>query len=415
MSERVQDYIINYPSEIKEILQSKNWNSNNCKQIKISAAIICKNEERIIERCISSIAKRVDEIVVLDTGSSDRTVEIVKNMKVNNVKICEAVWNNNFAEARNLAISKTKNDWVFFIDADEYLVDDTNLHNILKVFDDFTLIDRTIFSPKIIDSNGHCSIGVGRIFKKNANLKYFGNVHEELRVVKKDGYEIPFNLSLDISIMHDGYTHEVLTEKNKLNRNLELLKKMLVKEPENFRWLFFYLRDGLSNLDIEEITERVEQKILINPEKGFLRDNIVDNVYSYPILSVYISKLLCWESDIIKINHLIDVLEEINSKNNDAIFYRSIIKINQLKIEEKNILNDLVNYRKNNFESQYGAIHSEGKNIDLLIGYLLFRLGYVNSAKKYFDYVQDIGDDNIFIMEYKNIVNCILEIYRNHD
>ena len=60
---------------------------------------------------------------------------------------------------------------------------------------------------------------------------------------------------------------------------------------------------------------------------------------------------------------------------------------------------------------RYGAMHSEGKNIDLLMGYFLFRLGYIEVAKKYFDYVNDFGDNNIFIMEYKNIVKSILSLY----
>ena len=49
------------------------------------------------------------------------------------------------------------------------------------------------------------------------------------------------------------------------------------------------------------------------------------------------------------------------------------------------------------------------------LSYFLFRLGYVNNEKKYFDYVQDIGDDNIFIMEYKNIINSVLSLYRNNE
>lgn len=415
MNEFLLGYV-DYPKEIEELLKNKKINNHNCSLIKISGVIICKNEEKTIERCIKSIENKVDEIIVLDTGSSDRTIETVKNMKINKVKLYKTIWDNSFACARNRAISKTSCEWIFFIDADEYLVDDEmDLHKILQIFDDFISIDRTIFSPKIVDSNGHCSIGVGRIFKKNVNLVYYGDVHEELRIKNKKGYVMPVNISLNIPLMHDGYTNEVMLIKDKLNRNLELIKKMLVQEPKNLRWLFFYLRDGENVLDMEEIKKRVEHALLIYPEKGFFMDNIVEDQYVYPILSVYISKLLCRGSDIETIYDLIDVLEQLNGKNSDSIFYRSILKINQLRNEEKNLLNDLMNYRKNNFEPQYGAIHSEGKNIDLLIGYFLFRLGYVNNEKKYFDYVQDIGDDNIFIMEYKNIINSVLSLYRNNE
>ena len=86
-------------------------------------------------------------------------------------------------------------------------------------------------------------------------------------------------------------------------------------------------------------------------------------------------------------------------------------KIRKVEILVIQILIKLIGYRKDNIKPQYGAMHSEGKNIDLLMGYFLFRLGYIEVAKKYFDYVNDFGDNNIFIMEYKNIVKSILSLY----
>ena len=100
--------------------------------------------------------------------------------------------------------------------------------------------------------------------------------------------------------------------------------------------------------------------------------------------------MICSETDTKKIYSLIDILESINKENNDAIFYRTILKINEIRREEKQLLIKLIGYRKDNIKPQYGAMHSEGKNIDLLMGYFLFRLGYIEVAKKYFDYVNDL-------------------------
>lgn len=401
---------VNYPIEIEKIV-SQNIIDNN-DMVKITAAIICKDEEKTIERCIKSIENKVDEIVIIDTGSIDSTIDVVNNMKIDKVKIYQISWNNSFASARNYALDKVTYKWVFFIDADEYLIDEQlDLHRILKLLDEYKSVNKTVFSPKIIDANGHCSIGVGRIFKKNSHLIYYGDVHEEVRIKKQDGYDIPENISLNITLMHDRYTDEIMSKKDKTNRNMNLIKKMLVKEHDNLRWIFFYLRDGENILDLNEIQRITEKSILIYPPKGFSKSNIVDNQYTYPILSIYISKMICSETDTKKIYSLIDILESINKENNDAIFYRTILKINEIRREEKQLLIKLIGYRKDNIKPQYGAMHSEGKNIDLLMGYFLFRLGYIEVAKKYFDYVNDFGDNNIFIMEYKNIVKSILSLY----
>ncbi len=410
MNNILKKFIIAYPMKIKSFLEEIDIDTK-VRKVNISAAIITKNEEHRIARCINSIIDYVDEVIVLDTGSSDRTIEIIESMQFAKVKIFEMEWNNNFSVARNYALAKTSCDWVFFIDADEYYIGKSNFNEILTYFNKLKCINETVLSPKIIDVNGHTSIGVGRLFKKNSDLSFFGAVHEEIRINNKGIYRIPFNISVDIPLMHDGYISEVMNEKSKIERNISLIKQMMKEEPYNLRWVFFYLRDGERILSINDIENIVKKAILINSEIGFCENNIVKDTYTYPILSIFISKMLCWENDSEKINKLIDLLEKINHVNSDSLFYRSILEVNNIKKKERSILNDLIQYRKNNFSSQYGAIHSEGKNIDLLIGYFLFELGYINSAKKYFDYVQDIGEDNILILECKSRIKNIIELY----
>ena len=87
--------------------------------MKISLCIICKDEEKKIARCINSVKEKVDEIVVVDTGSTDNTINIVKEL---GAKVFEIPWENDFAKARNYAISKCKGNWIVFLDADEYLL-----------------------------------------------------------------------------------------------------------------------------------------------------------------------------------------------------------------------------------------------------------------------------------------------------
>jgi len=94
-----------------------NRNDNTPKPA-LSFTLIVKDEEKYIEGCLQSIQDIADEIVVLDTGSSDRTIEIVKR---NNVKLHHFEWIGDFSAARNEALRYATGEWIFIIDADERL------------------------------------------------------------------------------------------------------------------------------------------------------------------------------------------------------------------------------------------------------------------------------------------------------
>lgn len=94
--------------------------------ISISLCMIVKNEERILDRCLSCIADLVDEIIIVDTGSSDRTREIAEGYTD---KIYDFAWTDDFSAARNFAFSKATKDYIYSADADE-VVDETNRERI---------------------------------------------------------------------------------------------------------------------------------------------------------------------------------------------------------------------------------------------------------------------------------------------
>ena len=87
----------------------------------ISLCMIVKNEEVNIEKCLNSIADLVDEVVVVDTGSTDKTKELVQ--KYPNMILYDFEWVNDFAKARNFAFSKASKDYQMWMDADEELLD----------------------------------------------------------------------------------------------------------------------------------------------------------------------------------------------------------------------------------------------------------------------------------------------------
>jgi len=91
----------------------------------LTVCLIVKNEESCLERCLESV-KDIGQIVIVDTGSTDSTIDIAR--KYTDKVFTDYTWNDNFAEARNHAISKCETDWIFTIDADEHLVNPKMVH-----------------------------------------------------------------------------------------------------------------------------------------------------------------------------------------------------------------------------------------------------------------------------------------------
>lgn len=204
----------------------------------ISVNIMVYNEERCIERCINSIINLADEIIIVDTGSTDNTINILKSFQSKKIKAYFQKWNNNFSEIRNIMIALSTKDVIFQIDADEYLENNINLKKIKKIIN--SLDEQSSFSPYIIDfyGSGYFS-NLNRIFPNNGDFYFFGIIHEELRY--KFGN---FNQKkVDIKLLHDGYIKEVIDTKKKGRRNINLSKKMKTLEIFNPRWYYYYIKD----------------------------------------------------------------------------------------------------------------------------------------------------------------------------
>jgi glycosyltransferase involved in cell wall biosynthesis len=129
----------------------------------LSIVLIVKNEEDCLERCLESV-KGVDEIVVCDTGSTDKTIEIAKKFTD---KICHFKWCDDFSKARNYALSKCTGDWVLFMDADWVL------NNTIKEVKDAIAGDAVSVKLKASQGGFHY---LPVLFKRG--LTYSGKVHE---------------------------------------------------------------------------------------------------------------------------------------------------------------------------------------------------------------------------------------------
>ncbi len=154
--------------------------------MKITGVILTKNEEKNIKRAIDSL-DFCDEIIIIDDFSSDQTLEIIKKNK--KIKFFQKKLDNDFASQRNFALKKSKNDWVFFLDADEEVTKELK-KEILSIKDEFInknnlggfyIKRRDFFLGKELkygEVKEKREIGVIRLLRKDAGV-WQGKVHEK--------------------------------------------------------------------------------------------------------------------------------------------------------------------------------------------------------------------------------------------
>jgi tetratricopeptide (TPR) repeat protein len=173
----------------------------------------------------------VDEIVVVDTGSKDRTVEIAESF---GAKVIHTKWEDDYSKARNIAIENATSDWILFLDADEEIKKE-DVEKIRPLLNDDT-VEAYMF--KIVNYGG-ASISSGltevhynfRLFRNNGKLKYIYPIHENLRNIREN--RMPIYKNADVTILHYGYLSEIRSEKNKTEKYINMISKYLLEHPSD--------------------------------------------------------------------------------------------------------------------------------------------------------------------------------------
>jgi len=157
------------------------------KLIRLSVAIITKNEEDRLPRTLEAVKDLADEIVVVDSGSTDRTVEIAKRY---GAKVFIEDWKG-YGEQKNSALQKTTGEWILFLDADEVV--SKELKNLIKekienpTADGYFLKRQTVYLGKEIKHIWN-NDWVLRLVKRSANPRWVGSIHEKLLLDGKTEY-----------------------------------------------------------------------------------------------------------------------------------------------------------------------------------------------------------------------------------
>ncbi|MFZ3132914.1 MAG: glycosyltransferase family 2 protein [Desulfosporosinus sp.] len=230
------------------------------KEISISLCMIVRNEENAIARCLDSTKGIPDEIVIVDTGSSDRTKEIVTEYTD---KIFDFNWIDDFAAARNFAFSKANMDYTLWLDADDVFAD-SDREQFLRLKNKLDPLMDVVNMPYLLafDQFGAVTFSLrrNRLVKRSKNFQWIGAVHEYLEVY---GHV----LNSDICVTHKG------TGRNDSDRNLIIYEKRMAKgEAFSPRDLFYYANElfdhQLNNQAIEYY-----QKFLMTGQ-GWVEDKI---------------------------------------------------------------------------------------------------------------------------------------------
>ena len=204
-----------------------------------TACVIVKNEEKNLPRWLQCMASLADEMVVVDTGSTDSTVTLAKAA---GARVFSFPWINDFAAAKNYAIEQARGQWVFFLDADEYIrpQDCDKVRAVLRRYaGDKDVIG--FVNPLInIDSdrnNAYIStIYQIRLFRNLPDLRYRGAIHEMLQYSGPEKKHMP--LVEDYNLYHTGYSVKRMPEKYK--RNLQMLRVSVKKYGKRLMDDFYF-------------------------------------------------------------------------------------------------------------------------------------------------------------------------------
>lgn len=231
---------------------------------RISQCMIVKNEENNIERALSWGKQVMWEQIVVDTGSTDRTVELAKRM---GAKVCHFSWIDDFSAAKNYAIEQCSGDWIAILDADEYMVteDAQKLPKLLEELERRGLEGLTTGWQQLDDEGKIFSSGTQvRIFRNMPDIRYRRRIHEQLEAV--GGRELKLgDVVEEISIFHTGYQKEQLEKKS--GRNLRLIQAELDEKPDDYEMMGYMGDEYFGDREREKAAYWYSQAIGHMPDK----------------------------------------------------------------------------------------------------------------------------------------------------
>lgn len=238
----------------------------------ISVCIMVKDNESTIERCLKSISRWVDEIVILDTGSKDNTIPICKRY---GGEINKVAFDGDFSKVRNRGLEIAKEEWILILDSDEEMFFSKGIKSILsenKETYGYYIDIVSLSEGKEDNRNSHV-----RLIRNFCGFKYRYPIHEDISKSIRESKGEEGLSKLDGKIVHYGYEGSLEEYKSKSLRNLEIIKRFVDEEESDYGYfLLGNVLGGLENFNLAK--DAYERAIYLGILKG---DYYISFMHSY--------------------------------------------------------------------------------------------------------------------------------------
>ncbi len=244
------------------------------KKIGLSVCIIAKNEEKMLPGCLESVKGCADEIILADTGSTDRTKEIAAGY---GCRIIDYKWRDDFAHARNTALNEARYPYILSIDADERLRNPDELQKVLNNAGQNTggwLINVRSEAQSLKGGTEVFVSSLLRLFINHPDVRFYGVIHEQIvKPILKLGYKIQ---NTNIKIAHIGYGISKEDMQKKHLRNLNLLNKAVKSEPQSGYYLNQRAQTQLALGNPGDAEKDIAEAIRLAAPKGLERPQMLN-------------------------------------------------------------------------------------------------------------------------------------------
>jgi tetratricopeptide (TPR) repeat protein len=234
----------------------------------LTASLIAKNEEKFLGACLESLHGIVDEIVIVDTGSTDRTKQIAAD---HGAYVFDFPWTGDFSAARNQALQISNGEWILYIDADERVQLDSASCLRAALLDESRIAYEVLLYPR----PGHTPYWILRLFRNHPSIRFCGIIHENLwpavmHYHSRHGGNVGRS---KLVLEHGGYEGD---QKAKNDRNFPLLLRSLEQDPSRiYSWC--HLATIYLARNQRELAEEAWQKALgvVRAGRGQPNDDIL--------------------------------------------------------------------------------------------------------------------------------------------
>lgn len=328
----------------------------------ISLCMIARNEEKFLPKCLESVKGLVDEMIVVDTGSDDRTAEIAESF---GAKVLHYKWDDDTANARNTGLKEAKEDWVLVLDADEVVAKESfgPIRKLAtKEFDAYYLVQvnytnnagdinfiplqkKTSYS---MDFKGFFPVEIIRLFRNNKGIKFTSIVHERLNdSIKKLGLK---TARTDVPIHHYQFLKGEDVMKKKQLAFLRLFEKKVKEYPNDAKMrhdmgIIYYNYENDEKKAIECFEKAIE-----------IKKDYTDPIFS--LAAIYARK-----KDNAKAREMYERALKINPKHSQAHF-----NLGNIYASEKDYANAIKHYTETiKIRPMAAAFHNLG-NVFVILG-----------------------------------------------